>query len=100
MNVARLAAGARSVADVPMDTGRFLLAHRVGVGFFPRMVIASDLESGWVVDVAVSDLSPPYRDSALVRLTRHATISPVAAHFLDILREEAARTELLTTRTP
>ena len=95
MEVTRLAAGARSVADVPMDTGRFLLAHGVGVGFFPRMVIAPDLESGRVVEAPVSDLSPLYRVSALVRLTRHAALSPVAANFLDILRDEAARVGLL-----
>jgi len=100
MDVTRLAAGARSVADVPMDTGRFLLAHGVGVGFFPRMVIAPDLEGGRVVEVPVADLSPLYRDSALVRLTRHATLSPVAAHFLAILRDEAARVGLLSPRAP
>jgi len=92
--------GARSVADVPMDTGRFLLAHGVGVGFFPRMVIAPDLESDRVVEVPVSDLAPLYRDSALVRLTRHAALTPVAANFLDILRDEAAHVGLLPPRTP
>jgi len=99
MDVTRLAAGARSVADVPMDTGRFLLAHGVGVGFFPRMVIAPDLESGRVVEVPVADLAPLYRDSALARLTRHAALSPVAANFLDILRDEAARAGLLPAHT-
>lgn len=76
--IAQLAAQVKSVADVPMDTGRFLLKSGVGIGFFAKMVIVPDIELGQVVEIPVLDLPPVHRDIALVHLTRHEVLSSTA----------------------
>ncbi|HEX5572087.1 MAG TPA: LysR family transcriptional regulator, partial [Ktedonobacterales bacterium] len=93
--IARLAAQARSVADVPQQTGRYLVVQGVGVGFFPSILIEEDVEAGRVVTLTVEDLPPIYRDTALVRLTRTAQLSSAATHFSAMLRERAQLLGLL-----
>lgn len=93
--LAALIARAPSVADVPMDTGRALLASGVGIGFFPRVFIAQDLARGDLAEVRVVDFPPLHRDTALVRLARHPTLSAAAQDFVAVVREEARRAGLL-----
>ncbi|BDP43656.1 LysR family transcriptional regulator (plasmid) [Deinococcus aetherius] len=94
--LAALVTRAPSVADVPMDTGRFLLARGVGTGFFPRMVIAADLAEGRVAELRVVDLPPLHRDSALVHLSRQPGLSSAALNFAEVVREEARGVGLLS----
>lgn len=93
--LAELVSRAPAVADVPMDTGRFLLSQGVGLGFFPRMFIAPDLAQGQLVEVQVTDFPPLHRETALVRLARHEALSTAAQNFSEVVREEACRSGLL-----
>lgn len=95
IHIARLAAQATLVADVPMDTGRFLLRSGVGVGFFAKMMILPDIKVGQVVEIPVLDLPPIHRDIALVHLTRHSALSSTAINFIQQLKLEAQKQELL-----
>jgi len=92
--ITQLATQAKAVADVPMDTGRFLLRSGVGVGFFTKAVILPDIEAGYVSEVPVLDLPPIHRDVALVHLTRHAVLSKAAATFVQHLKLEAQKQTL------
>jgi LysR family transcriptional regulator, low CO2-responsive transcriptional regulator len=96
-SVARIAACAISVANVPPETGRYLVAEGVGIGFFTRTQVADALAAGRVVEVPVVDMAPLFRDSALVRLARASQLSAVAANLVEIIRAQAARMGLLGT---
>lgn len=65
--LARLAERAQPRVDVPMDTGRHMVLHGSGAGFFPWMQVAEPIASGQLREVTVVDLPPLVRDSALVR---------------------------------
>lgn len=93
--VAHLAMQAPSVADLPTDTGRYLLQQGIGVGYFPQTLIETDLRSGQVVELTVADLPPIYRDSALVHLARNTTLSMPASNFVTKLRRQAERLHLI-----
>src|SRR5206468_12135705 len=68
--VARIAARAQSVANVPPETARQMLLEGVGIGFFTRTQIADVLAAGQLREVPIADMGPMTRDSALVRLAR------------------------------
>jgi len=92
--VERLARQARSVLDVPMDTGRQMVMSGVGVGFFPWMQVADPLDAGQLVLVSVHGMPALLRESALV-LRPPATLSPAATVLVGMLRERASRLQLL-----
>lgn len=93
--VAQLVAQARAMAELPTDTGRYLLMQGVGVGFFPRVLIAAEIAAGHVVEVQVTDLAPVYRNSAVVQLARNTTLSMPAANFVALLRTHAEQLGIL-----
>ena len=93
--VAQLAARALSAADVPIDSGRYLLLNGVGVGYFPQTLIATELASGRVVELATPDLPAIYRESALVHLARNTTLSLPTANFMSILRRQAEQLNMV-----
>ena len=95
VSVARIAARARSVANVPPETARQMLLEGVGIGFFTRTQIADVLAAGLVREVPIADMAPITRDSALVRLTRQKQISVVGGEFVAEVREVAARSRIL-----
>jgi DNA-binding transcriptional LysR family regulator len=95
IHIAQLAAQTRKVADVPMDTGRFLLRSGKGAGFFTKMVILPDLEAGHVMELKIADISPMYRDTALVHLSRHTVLSAPASNFIRFLKIEAQKKGIL-----
>lgn len=97
MPIATLAAKAKRVADLPTHTGKALLQDSMGIGFFTKMVILPELESGSVVGLEVTDMPPIYRDTALVRLSRNKELSPAASNFAQILQTEAKKQKLLVT---
>ena len=94
--IAHLTAQAASVADVPMDTGRFLLRSGVGVGFFAKMMILPEIQENQVIEIPVLNLPPIYRDIALVHLTRHCVLSSTAINFIHLLERETQKQEVLT----
>jgi LysR family transcriptional regulator, low CO2-responsive transcriptional regulator len=95
MPITTLATRAKHVADLPMNTGRFLLQDSPGMGFFTKMVILPDLEAGSVVELEVTDMPTIYRDTALVRLSRNAELSPAAKNFVQLLRKQAEKQKVL-----
>jgi len=97
--VARIAARAQSVANVPPETARQMLLEGVGVGFFTRTQLADALAAGQVREVPIADMLPITRESALVRLARQKQVSIVGSQFIAELREVAARSSLLSEAT-
>lgn len=88
LEIAQIVAQSRSVLDIPNETGRYLVAHGQGGGFFSRPTVLPDLEAGRAVAVKVLDMPPIYRDTALVHLARHK-LSPHATNFVERLQLEA-----------
>jgi LysR family transcriptional regulator, low CO2-responsive transcriptional regulator len=95
MPIVTLAARAKYLSDLPMNTGRFLACDNLGIGFFTKMVILPDLEAGNVVELKVSDMPPIYRDTALVRLARNNEMSVSANNMVKILQAEARKQTIL-----
>jgi DNA-binding transcriptional LysR family regulator len=95
VSVARMAARARLVANVPPETAHQMLLEGVGIGFFTRTQIADALAAGLAREVPIADMAPITRDSALVRLARQKQISVVGNEFVAEVREVAARSKIL-----
>ena len=91
----RLAAHARYTANVPQEIAIYLAREGHACGFFTKGYITRALQEGALVEVSISDLTPFYRDSALVRLERHADLSPAAEALVRCIRERAAQLDLL-----
>jgi DNA-binding transcriptional LysR family regulator len=94
--VARIASGAASVANVPPETARELVAAGIGIGFFTRAHAAGLLASGAAAEVPLAGVAQLYRESALVRVARESPLSPVAREFVAAIRSYSARNGLLT----
>lgn len=97
--VARVAARAKSVANVPPETARALILEGVGIGFFTRTHIAGALAAKQVCEVPIAGMAPITRDSALVRLARQKGGSVVAGAFEGAVRQHAARLGVLAGST-
>jgi DNA-binding transcriptional LysR family regulator len=93
--LARLAERAQPRVDVPMDTGRHMVLHGSGAGFFPWMQVAEPIASGLLRAVAVSDLPPLVRDSALLRRAGAPPLGPAAMALVDTIRRRAEQLALL-----
>ena len=87
--VLRLAEEADYAMEVPTDTGRYLIANGTGAGFFNASQVSPELIPSDVVRIKIADMSPLYRHSALVRLTRRSTLSPTAVRFAEHLAHQA-----------
>jgi hypothetical protein len=59
-----------------METGRYLVLHGAGAGFFTRTYIAGDLARAALVEIPVRDLAP---------------LTPATAALIDTLRDQADR---------
>jgi DNA-binding transcriptional LysR family regulator len=94
-SVARIAARAKCVANVPPETARQLIEEGIGIGFFTRTQIADALADGRLCEVHVTDMGPIARDSALVQLARQKRTSVVAAEFAATMRDQALRMRIL-----
>jgi DNA-binding transcriptional LysR family regulator len=94
--VARIAARAQVVANVPPEIARQMLLEGVGIGFFTRTQVADALAAGQVREVPIADLGPITRESALVRLAQQKQISVVGSEFMAELRKVAARSGRLS----
>ncbi len=92
MQIARLANRANNTAEVPMDTGRYLLHEGIGAGFFIKAVVQAELDSGQFVELKLSDMNPIYRGVAVVKLERQEKLSQPAQNFLGYLYRAAQKT--------
>jgi DNA-binding transcriptional LysR family regulator len=95
LEVRRLAARARFTADVPREVAIYLAREGHAFGFFTQGYVVREVQAGDLVEVPVTDLPPLYRDSALVRLERHADLSPATEALVHCIRERAAQMGLL-----
>ncbi len=93
--VARIAARAQAVANVPPETARQMLLEGVGIGFFTRTQIADALVAGLLREVPITDMGPITRESALVRLARQKDTSVVGTAFIAEVREAAVQSRIL-----
>jgi DNA-binding transcriptional LysR family regulator len=95
-----LAERAGALVDLPMETGRAMALEGAAVGFFVRTYIAEDLARGALAQVAVRDLAPVTRGSALVRRRRAGPLSPAGAHLVEALRRRAEELGILVRPAP
>jgi DNA-binding transcriptional LysR family regulator len=75
--------------EVPIDTVQHLLRRGIGAAFLTRTLVMDDLAAGRLVEVAVDNLPPLFRESTLVRPARGGTLSAAMADFVAVLREQA-----------
>jgi DNA-binding transcriptional LysR family regulator len=87
----RLAEATGRSMELPMESARALVARGIGVGFFPRALVADELQRGALVALAVRDMPAITRDSALVRRLRAGPMSPAAAALVGLIHAEAER---------
>jgi DNA-binding transcriptional LysR family regulator len=89
--VARLAERAHLRLDVPMDTGRQMVLHGSGAGFFPWMLVAEPIAAGQLREIAVVDLPPLVRESALVRRRGAPPLGPASDALVEAVRRRATQ---------
>lgn len=89
-----LAYKSRHRVDAPTGLGLYLLTQSLGIGFLPRTLILSELATGQVREIVVTDLPPIYRNSALVHLARNNALSQVATNFIATLEHQAKNLDL------
>lgn len=97
-DVAQLAARARFTADVPSEVALYLVQEGRAYGFFTQGYITPELERGTAVAVAVTDLPPLYRESALVQMERQSTLSPAADALVRHIANRATQLGILYAR--
>lgn len=88
--IAGIAAQSQSSIVVSMESAQHMVRAGIGMGFFTRVRVLDDLQSGALVALRVQDMKPLYRESALVRLPRRTALSPAAEAFVACLRDQAA----------
>jgi DNA-binding transcriptional LysR family regulator len=93
--LSRLADEAGSMLEIPMQAARHLALQGAAVGFFPQLLVGEELAARTLVEVAVPDLAPIERRSALVRRSKHRALSAEARAFIESLRTQAAALGLL-----
>ena len=92
--LARLAERAQPRLDVPMDTGRQMVLHGTGAGFFPWMLVAEPIAAGQLREIEVVDLPPLVRDSALVRRRGAPPLGPASDALVKAVRNRANQLEI------
>lgn len=91
----RIAAAVDSALEIPMQAARHLTLEGAAIGFFPQLLVSEDIQRGALVEVAVRDLPPIERQSALVRRTKGGPLSAAARAFIDSVRQQATALGLL-----
>jgi DNA-binding transcriptional LysR family regulator len=81
------------VLEVPIGMAHELVPRGMGAALLTRALAAADVAAGRLVEVAVRELPPLYRGSALARLAREEHLPAAVAEFVAALREEG-RAEL------
>jgi DNA-binding transcriptional LysR family regulator len=87
--LARLDLQAEPTVELPIETVLHLLRRGIGAAFLTRTFVMDDLAAGRLVEVAVHDLPPLFRESTLVRPARRGAFATATADFVSALREEA-----------
>jgi DNA-binding transcriptional LysR family regulator len=87
--IEQIAAQSASSITVSMESARHMVRAGIGLGFFTRVHVLDDLNSGVLAELTVDDLPPITRDSALVWLPRESPLSAAAESFIECLRVQA-----------
>jgi len=95
--LARLAERAEPRVDLPMDTGRQMVLHGSGAGFFPWMQVAAPIAAGHLRPIEVVDLAELVRDAALVRRAAAPELGPPSRALVEAIRRRADELGLLST---
>ena len=77
--------------ELPHGLIRKLLLRNIGAGFLPVSVVADDLQSGALVQLALSDTEGLAREVALICHDSAAALPPAAQDFVQAVRDEARR---------
>lgn len=97
VEIARLASRADPALDVPMDTGRYMVLHGAGTGFFPWLVVAEFVVAGQLREIPLVDQRQLLRESALVR--RIGTpLSSASEALVEELHKRARQLDILMSR--
>ena len=70
---------------LPLETARHMLLSGLGAAFVTRASMAAELRDGKLIEVAVADLEPAYRESALVCLKKKQPLNMLLQHFVEEL---------------
>lgn len=89
--ILQIAAQSQSSITISMESARHMIRAGIGLGFFTRVHILDDLRSGALVELAVRDLEPLHRDSALVWLPHETELNSAALSFIECLRGQAVK---------
>lgn len=89
--IAQIAAQSESSIIVSMESARHMVRAGIGLGFFTRVHVLDDLNSGVLVELTVEDLKPLTRESALVWLPRESSLSAATESFVECLRVQAVK---------
>jgi DNA-binding transcriptional LysR family regulator len=94
--IAQLAEQAESTVDVPMDTGRFMVLHGSGAGYFPWLQVADLIATKQLREIAPRDQQQLIRDTALVRRVGAPPLSPAAEQLVEAVRTRAIQVGVAT----
>ena len=89
--MARIREQAGPMAELPIETVRYILLSGLGAAFVTRASMAEELRSGKIAEVEVEDLPPTYRESALVCLKRNLPLNALLRDFTDEVDRQAVR---------
>jgi len=98
--LAQLAERAQPLVELPLGTGHYMVLHGIGAGFFPWMQVAEPLAEGRLREVAVTDLPPLVRDSALVRRAAAPPLTPAAEALVAVIRRRAGSLGIVSRPPP
>jgi DNA-binding transcriptional LysR family regulator len=80
-----------------MDTGRYMVLHGNGAGFFPWLQAADAIATGQLRELPVIDQAPLLRESALVRRTGAPPLGRAACELVEALTARARQLRVLAT---
>jgi DNA-binding transcriptional LysR family regulator len=90
----RISASEPSI-EAPMEAARFLCIQGTAAGFFPATYIAEDVRAGRLRTIAVRDLAPLIRTTALVRKQHGTVLTPATTSLIAALRTQASALGIL-----
>lgn len=97
--IGRLVEPAAPMIELPVGAVQQLLYRGRGVALLTRTLVADDLAAGRLIELAVTDLPPLARESALVHLGRAGSLARPASDLVAVLRAVAAAQGLLAPET-
>jgi DNA-binding transcriptional LysR family regulator len=73
-----------------------MLLRGMGLALFTRALVQDDIQAGRLIELQVADAADDERGIALVRHISRDRLSPAAAAFTEVYREEAKKARWVT----